>query len=88
MITDDVKHSGRRLTTISNMARLPGYGEAFTVPSLRHGVFQARSRTTSRGESIPGNGLEEAGVVLRIGRKVLIDLDAFDAWLALKRSST
>ena len=72
---------GRRLTTIPNLAKMPGYCEAFTLSSLHHLVFNAKSRTNSRGETIAGNGLEEAGAIFRIGRKVLLDLDAFDAWL-------
>ena len=71
--------NGRRLATIPNMARLPEYREAFTLSSLRHLVFQAKNRINSREQTILGNGLEEA--IVRIGRKVLIDLDAFDAWL-------
>tara|TARA_Y100000031_G_C8198441_1_gene374969 strand:+ start:1233 stop:1370 length:138 start_codon:yes stop_codon:yes gene_type:complete len=35
----------------------------------------------SGGESIPGNGLAEERAIIRVGRKVLIDLDAFDRWL-------
>lgn len=33
------------------------------------------------------NGLAEAGAIIRIGRKVLIDLDAFEAWLDSRASS-
>ena len=87
MNTDDVKHSGRRLTTIPNMARMPGYREAFTGSSLRHQIFHAKSRTNSKGQTIRGNGLEEAGAIIRIGRKVIIDLDRYDAWLVSKRAS-
>ena len=44
-------------------------------------IFKAEDRFNSRGDRIPGNGMAEAGVILRIGRKVILDLDAFDAWL-------
>ena len=86
MSFDSTANEGRRLTSIRNLALMPGYRDAFSDSSLRHLVFQSKSRTNSRGETVPGNGLEEAGVVLRIGRKVLIDLDRFDAWLASHRT--
>lgn len=77
--------SALRLATIPKLAERPEYRDAFTVPSLRHLVFEAMPRVDSRGDTIPGNGLAEAGAIVRIGRKVLIDMDAFDAWLASHR---
>ena len=52
----------------------------FSEPSLRNLLFKARPRQSSKGE-IPGNGLIEAGAILRVGRKVLIDEDRFFAWV-------
>ena len=77
----------RRLATIPNMAKLPEYSEAFTVSSLRHLIFEAKQRISSTGDLMAGNGLEEAGAILRIGRKLLVDLDRFDAWLDGHRTS-
>jgi hypothetical protein len=53
---------------------------AFTPPALRNLIFKAVPRESSKGE-IPGNGLIEAGAILRVGRKVLIDEDRFFEWV-------
>ena len=53
---------------------------AFTEAALRNLIFKADTRHSTRGE-IPGNGLLEAGAIVRIGRKVLIDEAAFFAWV-------
>ena len=58
---------------------------AFSSSALRDIKFKAFDRTNSRGEVIKGNGSGEAGVWLEVGSKVLIDLDAFDAWLSSKK---
>ena len=71
---------GRRIATVSKLPQLPGY-DWLTEPALRHLLFEAKSRKASRGRIIPGNGLEEAGAIIRVGRRVLIDLDRFDSWL-------
>ena len=76
-----------RLATIPNMALLPKYCAAFTESSLRHLAFEAKQRISSNGDVFPGNGLEETGAIIRVGRKLLIDLDRFDAWLDSHRTS-
>ena len=53
---------------------------AFTEAALRNLIFKAECRHSSTGE-IPGNGLIEAGAIVRIGRKVLIDEDRFFDWV-------
>lgn len=53
----------------------------FTAAALRDLKFKAHDRKNSRGEVIKGNGTGPAGVWIQIGTKVLIDLEAFDAWL-------
>lgn len=55
---------------------------AWTQPALRNLVLNAAPRLNSRGERIPGNGLEEAGAIVRVGRRVLIDEQAFFRWIA------
>ena len=59
---------------------------AFSQAAIRNLVFKADARHSSRGE-IPGNGLIEAGAIVRIGRKVLIDEDAFFAWVDSQKDS-
>jgi len=76
----DQQRLGRRLATVNQIPNLEGY-EWLTVPAMRHLIFNAESRLNSRGETVPGNGLREAGAILRIGRKILIDLDEFDRWI-------
>jgi hypothetical protein len=55
---------------------------AWTEPAWRNLILNSEDRYNSRGELIPGNGLKEAGVIVRVGRRVLIDEAAFDKWLA------
>jgi hypothetical protein len=68
----------RRLATV---AQASNTYPAFSQAALRDLIFKSEDRFNSRGDRIPGNGLGEAGAIVRIGRKVLIDLDAFDAWI-------
>lgn len=58
---------------------------AFTEAALRDVHFKAWDRKNSRGETIAGNGSGPAGVWIRIGAKVLVDINAFDAWLDSRR---
>ena len=53
---------------------------AFSEAALRNLIFKADPRHSTRGE-IPGNGLIEAGAIIRIGRKVLLDEERFFAWM-------
>lgn len=53
---------------------------AFTPSALRNLIFKADERHSSNG-IIQGNGLKEAGALIRIGRKVLIDENRFYAWV-------
>ena len=53
---------------------------AFTSAALRNLIFRAEPRHSSR-EVIPGNGLLEAGAIIRRGRRVLLVEDAFIAWV-------
>lgn len=53
-----------------------------TQPAVRNLILNSADRISSRGERIAGNGLAEAGAIVRIGRKVLIDEQAFFRWLA------
>jgi hypothetical protein len=86
MTTNRSLLAGPRLVTVSALPSIPGY-EWLSVSALRHLLFRASKRFDSKGERVPDNGLEEAGAILRIGRKILIDLDRFDAWLATHRTS-
>ena len=52
----------------------------FTPSSLRNLIFKANERQSTKG-IIAGNGLLEAGAIIRIGRKVLINESKFYAWV-------
>ena len=53
---------------------------AFSQGSLRGLIFQARPRYSSKAQ-IPGNGMQEAGVIVHVGKRVLLDETAFFTWL-------
>ncbi len=74
--------SFQRWATIKQIAAMQRYSW-LTESAIRHLVHEASDRTGSKGAVIPGNGL--ASAVIRIGRKVLIDLDLFDEWIASHR---
>jgi hypothetical protein len=73
---------GLRLAAIKQVPDLEGY-RWLTEPALRHLIFAADDRINSRGERVAGNGLGLA--LVRVGRRVLVDLDAFDQWLESHR---
>lgn len=75
-------HSGKRLVTVKQLTGHPRY-QWLTEASLRHLIFASRRRVGTRGAAIPGNGLDRA--LIRIGRKVLVDLDEFDRWIESHR---
>ena len=58
---------------------------AWTQPGLRNLILNSADRVSSRGERIPGNGLAEAGAIVRVGRRVLIDEGAWFRWLAAEQ---
>lgn len=53
-----------------------------TPAAIRANIFKSADRFNSRGEKIKGNGLAATGAIIRRGRKVLIDLDRYGAWLS------
>lgn len=55
-----------------------------TTP-LGWGGVELKFKAHSRGETILGNGSGPAGVWVRIGAKVLLDICAFDRWVASHR---
>jgi hypothetical protein len=59
-------------SNLVTVKQLSEFSPAFTESSLRSLIFHSKT-----------NGLEEA--IVRIGRRVLIDLEAFDRWLHQQR---
>lgn len=73
-----------RIVPLKAMAAMPEYRQTFTENALRHLVANAEDRYSAKGDKVPGNGLCPA--IIKLGRRVLIDLDAFDAWLLRHRA--
>ncbi len=67
-----------RLRTLLTVKQFNEKHPAFSQGGLRHLIFFARARRTSRGE-VAGNGLDAA--LVRVGRRILIDEARFFAWL-------
>lgn len=61
---------------------------AFTEAAQRALIYASKDRVASGGRIIKGNGLEEAGAIVRIGRRVLIDEQAFFRWVAAQQGKS
>jgi hypothetical protein len=57
----------RRYATVAQFAEA---NPAFSEASLRWHIFEA-----------PRNGLQAAAAIVRVGRRVLIDVDRFERWI-------
>ena len=68
--TNSAYQPPRRLFTLRKFAEK--HSDFTTLSSVTNQVFKARPRQSTTGE-IPGNGMLDFGVIVRIGRKVLID---------------
>jgi hypothetical protein len=76
-----VPQAPSRLATVENAAIV--FREAGeTQSAIRANIFKSENRFNSRGEVILGNGLAATGAIVRRGRKVLIDIDLYAAWLS------
>lgn len=70
-----------RLSTVNNLpSQFPLL--KLTVPAIHGQIFKSQDRFDSKGRKIPGNGLAASGAIIRRGRKVLIDVDRYGAWLS------
>jgi hypothetical protein len=74
-----------RHLTIEHVAQVR---PAWTPAALRDLKFRAFDRMNSRGERIAGNGTGRAGVWIQIGRRVLVDIEAFDRWVESHRKAS
>ena len=71
-----------RLMTVRQILDSEGY-EWVTNSYLRSLIYNAEDRFGSGGTRIPGNGFAPA--VIRIGGKILIDMNEFDAFIERHR---
>jgi hypothetical protein len=74
-----------QLITISELAEQRA--GLFTESALRNLINKASPLVDRRMGRVlrPGNGLIEAGAIIRLGRRVLIDEERFNAWLLAHR---
>lgn len=72
------------LPTLSTVKNLPSFFPALglTLAAVHGQIFKAADRINSRGDKIAGNGLAASGAIIRRGRKVLIDVEKYAAWLS------
>lgn len=52
-----------------------------TTAAIQGQIFKSQDRIDSKGRKIPGNGLAASGAIIRRGRRVLVDVDKYAAWL-------
>jgi hypothetical protein len=74
-----------QFATIKQLAEMDRYSGVFTQAVLRRLIASGEHRINSRGHLVPGNGILAAGVVFRVGGRILLDIAAFDRWVAGKR---
>ena len=70
-----------RLSTVNNLPSQFPLAK-LTTAAIHGQIFKAQDRFDSKGRKIAGNGLAASGAIIRRGRKVLIDVDRYGAWLA------
>lgn len=75
------------VTTLPKLATVKTLPSCFPLlgltPAAIHGhIFKSQDRFDSKGRKIAGNGLASTGAIIRRGRKVLIDVDRYGAWLS------
>ena len=75
---NEVATPPRRLFTLKTFAER--HRSFLTLAAITNQVFKAAPRHSSLGE-IPGNGMNDYGVIVRINGRVLIDEDRYFAWV-------
>jgi hypothetical protein len=82
--SEPVTTSCRELYRVDEFVQLPEFSY-LTRSSLRHLIFNSQPRYSASGDKLHGNGLVEAGAIIRIGRRVLIDAARFREWTHSQR---
>ena len=73
----------RRGPNLAEVREIANENPKFREPSLRDLIYHSVPRLTAKGETVPPNGF--APCIVRVGRRVLIDRDAFAKWLEQQR---
>jgi len=84
-IENNANFSGAKYLTASQIVKSGKY-PWLTEGALRHLIFQSKSALRADGQRTSGNGLARA--IVRVGRKVLIDINEFDDWIQSGRQET
>lgn len=69
-----------KLSTVKNLSSCFPLLDLTTAAIHGH-IFKSDDRIDSKGRTIAGNGLAASGAIIRRGRKILIDVDKYAAWL-------
>ena len=83
---DNQQVSQRQLFTVAEFVKQPEFSY-LTQSAVRYLIFNGRPRYTAGGVEIPGNGLVEAGALVRLGRKLLISAPEFRSWTLSQRET-
>lgn len=83
-MTNEIQNATQNSPRLATVKNLPSCFPLLelTAAAIHGHIFKAQDRLDSKGRKIPGNGLEQYGAIIRRGRKVLIDVDKYAAWLA------
>lgn len=76
----------RNLYSVKEVPKLNEFSW-LTESSLRHLIFQSQNRYASNGDMIPGNGMLEAGVIKRFGKRILIDIEKMRLWVEARSAA-
>lgn len=85
-----INQSGLKQRTLYSVKEVPQLAEFawLTESSLRHLIFQSENRYASNGQIIIGNGMLQAGVIKRFGKRILIDIEKLRLWVDSNHTST
>lgn len=80
--TATVDSAPRDLLTVEQFSgRYPPWSQ----PALRNLILNSEDRVAASGQRVAGNGLAEAGAIVRVGRRVLVSESRFFAWIACQQ---
>lgn len=74
-----------RIVPLNEVPSIEGYGY-LKIPTLRQWVFRSAPHFSAKGEQKPSNGFDAC--LVRIGRRVYVNLDSLDTWLLSHQKPT
>ncbi len=79
--------SDAQLVTVRQLAQMDRYRLVFTENRIRSLIAAGSPRINGFGQIAPPNGILESAVI-RVGRRILIDPELFEAWLRSNKTHT